>query len=63
MKVWFNRIHDSRRTLVEVQATEIHIGRDAANEVVLASPLVSKRHAVRRQTAAQKRRDQWLSGG
>jgi pilus assembly protein CpaF len=46
VKVWFNRIHDSRRNFVEVQATEIHIGRDSSNEVVLASPLVSKRHAV-----------------
>jgi pilus assembly protein CpaF len=46
MKIWFNRIHDSRRSVVEVTRAEVRVGRDASNDVVLASPLVSKRHAI-----------------
>ena len=46
MKIWFNRLHDSRRTLVETEADEIRIGRDPGNNIVLQSPLVSKRHAI-----------------
>ncbi|MSR59652.1 MAG: FHA domain-containing protein [Planctomycetaceae bacterium] len=46
MKVWYNKIHDSRRTMVEVSAATIRIGRDAANTIVLQSPLVSKQHAI-----------------
>lgn len=46
MKIWYNRLHDSRRTLVETASDVIRIGRDAGNTIVLQSPLVSKRHAV-----------------
>ena len=46
MKIWFNQLHDSKRTAVEVAGPEVSIGRDAACDVVLASPLVSRRHAV-----------------
>lgn len=46
MKVWYNKIHDSRRTMVEVNDGVIHIGRDPSNTIVLQSPLVSKRHAI-----------------
>ena len=46
MKVWFNKMHDSRRNLVEVKDGEVNIGRDPDNTVVLQSPLVSKRHAI-----------------
>jgi len=46
MKIWYNRLHDSRRTLVETSSDVIRIGRDAGNTIVLQSPLVSKRHAV-----------------
>src|SRR5579862_1840429 len=46
MKVWYNKIHDSRRTMVEIAESVIHIGRDATNTIVLQSPLVSKRHAI-----------------
>ncbi|MBI3860716.1 MAG: Flp pilus assembly complex ATPase component TadA [Planctomycetia bacterium] len=46
MKVWYNKIHDSRRTMVEIAEPVIHIGRDANNTIVLQSPLVSKRHAI-----------------
>src|SRR5262245_59229318 len=49
MKVWFNRIDESRRTLVDLAGAEITIGREAANNVVLRSPLVSRRHAVVRK--------------
>jgi len=46
MKVWFNRISESRRSMVEVGGTEFRIGRDDVNDIVLASPLVSRQHAV-----------------
>ncbi len=46
MRVWYNRVNDSRRTLIEVAGNEVSIGRDEANDVVLLSPLVSRRHAV-----------------
>jgi Flp pilus assembly CpaF family ATPase len=46
MKIWFNKISESRRSMVEVADSEVSIGRDPANTVVLGSPLVSRRHAV-----------------
>ncbi|MDA1018282.1 MAG: ATPase, T2SS/T4P/T4SS family [Planctomycetota bacterium] len=46
MKVWYNRISESRRSMVEVGGTEFRIGRDDVNDIVLASPLVSRQHAV-----------------
>lgn len=46
MKVWFNKINESRRTMVDVAETQVTVGRDVANHVVLQSPLVSRRHAV-----------------
>ena len=46
MKIWYNKLNESRRTVVEVQAAEVFLGRDRANTVVLDSPLVSRRHAV-----------------
>jgi Flp pilus assembly CpaF family ATPase len=46
MKIWFNKLHESRRSVVELTAPEISIGRDASCDVVLASPLVSRRHAI-----------------
>ncbi len=46
MKVWFNRINESRRSMVEVQGPEVSIGRDPSNTIVLPSPLVSRRHAI-----------------
>jgi len=53
MKVWFNKISESRRTLVEADGTEVTIGRDPENTVVLQSPLVSRHHAVVRMTGGQ----------
>jgi Flp pilus assembly CpaF family ATPase len=46
MKIWYNKISESRRFVVEVQNTEVTIGREVGNSVVLPSPLVSRRHAV-----------------
>src|SRR5947207_1675857 len=46
MKIWFNKLHESRRSVVELAAQEISIGRDATCDVVLARPLVSRRHAI-----------------
>jgi Flp pilus assembly CpaF family ATPase len=53
MKIWYNKLHDSRRTLVDVKDPEIRIGRDPTNTIVLQSPLVSKRHAIVRQKSGK----------
>ncbi len=49
MKIWFNKINESRRSMVELEADEVQIGRDVSNSVVLRSPLVSRHHAVVRR--------------
>jgi pilus assembly protein CpaF len=49
MKVWYNKVHESRRTMIETEESAINIGRDSANDVVLNSPLVSKKQAVVRR--------------
>jgi len=49
MRIWFNKVNESRRTLVETDNGQINIGRGADNDVVLKSPLVSRRHAVVRK--------------
>jgi len=46
MKIWFNKLSESRRSMVEVDDPEVTIGRDPSNRVVLHSPLVSRQHAV-----------------
>jgi pilus assembly protein CpaF len=46
MKIWFNKISESRRSMIEVDDSEVTIGRDPSNRVVLHSPLVSRQHAV-----------------
>ena len=46
MKVWYNKINESRRNMIEVHGAEITIGRDPANTICLQSPLVSRQHAV-----------------
>ncbi|HET6880423.1 MAG TPA: ATPase, T2SS/T4P/T4SS family [Pirellulales bacterium] len=53
MKIWFNKVDESRRTLVEATTDEVSIGRDATNQVVLSSPLVSRHHAVVRRVGEQ----------
>ena len=49
MKVWFNKIHDSRRQSIETEESTISVGRDRSNVLVLHSPLVSKRQAIVRR--------------
>jgi len=58
VKIWFNKINDSRRSIFEIEDTdeageprdvEITIGRDTGNMLVLESPLVSRRHALLRR--------------
>ncbi len=46
MKIWFNKISESRRSVVEVADQQVTIGRDPSNAVCLQSPLVSRQHAV-----------------
>ena len=58
MKIWFNKINESRRSIFEVEDkdengipvdVEVTIGRDETNMLVLESPLVSRFHAVVRR--------------
>ncbi|MEX0867734.1 MAG: ATPase, T2SS/T4P/T4SS family, partial [Pirellulales bacterium] len=49
MKIWYNRINESRRSMVEIDGQEVRMGRDALNDIVLNSPLVSRFHAVVRR--------------
>jgi pilus assembly protein CpaF len=46
MKVWFNKISESRRFLVETPENEVVVGREPSCSVCLQSPLVSRRHAL-----------------
>ncbi len=46
MKIWYNKINESRRSMVEVDDSDVTIGRDPSNGVCLQSPLVSRHHAV-----------------
>jgi Flp pilus assembly CpaF family ATPase len=55
MKVWFNKVNESRRAMLDLPGPEITIGRDATNHVVLSSPLVSRRHAVVRPLEGDQR--------
>lgn len=49
MKIWFNKVDESRRQSCEFSKPEIRLGRDPSNDVVLKSPLVSRQHAVIRR--------------
>ena len=53
MKIWYNKINESRRAMIEIDRAEVTIGRDPANAVVLQSPLVSRHHAVVRISNGQ----------
>ncbi|MFG0335765.1 MAG: ATPase, T2SS/T4P/T4SS family [Maioricimonas sp. JB049] len=46
MKIWYNKVHEGRRSVMETENDRITIGRDGDNSLVLNSPLVSKRQAV-----------------
>ncbi|MEK6259700.1 MAG: hypothetical protein AABP62_13870 [Planctomycetota bacterium] len=43
MKIWFNKVHEAKRVLIESDSSEIRIGRDPTNIIVRQSPLVSMR--------------------
>ena len=58
MKIWFNKVNESRRSMVDLDATEVCVGRDAGNDVVLRSPLVSRRHAVIRRVNGDEQLEQ-----
>ncbi len=49
MRLWYNQVHDSRRSLLETEQDLITIGRDRTNVLSLNSPLVSKRQALLRR--------------
>jgi Flp pilus assembly CpaF family ATPase len=53
MKIWYNKINESRRTMIEVPDGEVTLGRDPSNVVCLQSPLVSRVHAIIRSTAGK----------
>jgi len=53
MKIWFNKISESRRSMVDVTEPVITIGRDPSNSVCLQSPLVSRQHATVREVGGQ----------
>jgi pilus assembly protein CpaF len=46
MKVWYNKVNESRRSVKDVDSSEITVGRDPGNSLCLQSPLVSRRHAL-----------------
>ena len=50
MKIWFNKINESRRNVVEVRQPESPSAAIPRNTVCLQSPLVSRQHAVVRST-------------
>lgn len=46
MKIWYNNVIDSNRTLVEVKGNRIRIGRSPQNEIVLNSPYIANEAVV-----------------
>jgi pilus assembly protein CpaF len=46
MRIWYNNVIDSNRTLVEVQGNRIRLGRAPHNEIVLDSPYVAEEAAA-----------------
>lgn len=53
MRIWYNQLHESQRSLLDVPGDEVTIGRDRSNMLVLASPLVAKQQAILRQQGNQ----------
>ena len=49
MKIWYNKIHDSKRSMLDTEAEEIKVGRDPSNTLILKSPLVSKFQVIIRK--------------
>ncbi len=46
MKIWFNNVVDTERTVVEVSGNRVRIGRAETNEIVLDSPFIAEEAAV-----------------
>jgi len=46
MKIWYHKVHESRRNTLDVDGDTATIGRDTGNTLVLNSPLISRRHMV-----------------
>ena len=53
MRIWYNQLHESQRSLLDVPSDEVTIGRDRTNTLVLASPLIAKQQAILRQQGNQ----------
>ena len=45
MEIWVYNQYTDQREVVKVDGDDVVLGRDEANDVVLASPFVSRRHA------------------
>ena len=53
MRIWYNQLHESQRSLLDVPGDEVTIGRDRTNTLVLASPLIARQQAILRQQGNQ----------
>ncbi len=53
MRIWYNQLHESQRSLLDVPGDEVTIGRERSNALVLASPLVARQQAVLKQKGNQ----------
>jgi len=53
MRIWYNKINESRRSMVDLADAQVTIGRDPTNALCLHSPLVSRQHAVVRLSGGQ----------
>ena len=49
MKIWYHKLNDSQRMLIDTEQQVITIGRGSENVVHLASPLISQQQAVVRR--------------
>lgn len=46
MKIWYHKLNESQRTLIETDETLISIGRNPSNVIQLSSPLISQKQAI-----------------
>ncbi len=53
MRIWYNQLHESQRSVLDLPGDEVTIGRDRTNALVLTSPLIARHQAVLRQTGSQ----------
>ncbi|VAX40421.1 Type II/IV secretion system ATP hydrolase TadA/VirB11/CpaF, TadA subfamily, partial [hydrothermal vent metagenome] len=50
MKIWYHKLNESERTLIDTDESVITIGRNQSNVIRLSSPLISQRQAVVKRT-------------